>query len=498
VPVQRRHREQSVLRQSHDEIVARALKGLFGRDSLYTLIWALELVAATVVTPLITRVMKVTEFGAVAAAIAVMQVIFLIAGLGLHSALQRQYARPGGQCDAARVLMFSIVMAILVTAAADSTGHLWSHHAGFDGYNSTLRLVLYWAGVSAVTNTSLALLRSQNRLLAFSSVSLLQSVVAEAGSLALVVLSRPTAEMFVFAQLVMQIIATVVGLALAPPKILRFRDRKIASGALVYSLPLIPSMLSTFVLSTSDRLIVQAELGLDAVARYQVAYNVGAMPTFLLAVLSNSWMPRIFSIQTPDERAAVLAASRDALYRLLTPVIIGLSVGAPIVLRVWAPAEYRPDELMLVTSVVIVAAIPYTAGLSATRALLAEDRTVAIAAATITAAIVNILLNLLLVPHFKLVGSAIASLFAYTILHGLLLIRTTAAVRSRPTSPLVRLELAIAAVIAMTVPALPTSNTFLAIRSLFVIACLGWFGWSLVKLSRPHPDSYQKRSGFAC
>jgi O-antigen/teichoic acid export membrane protein len=468
-----------------DATVEHALRGLFGRDSLYMLTWALQLLASAAVTPLVTRMMGTTEFGAVAAATAVMQVLFVIAGLGLRTAIQRHYAGPDGPAAAARLLLLTIVLAGVVTVFVDINGPLWSRYAGFESYSGALRLAVYWAGVSAVTNASLAMLRSQDRLLAFSCVSLLQSAVAAAAGL-LLVLVRPTATMFVLAQLSMQVFATAVALCLAPPKLLRPRDRRLTRDALVYGLPLVPAVLSSFVLAAADRLVIQAQLGLTAVARYQVAYNVGDLPMILLSVLSDAWMPRIFALNVAAERDAVLAASWDALYRLLTPVLIGLSIGAPLVLRVWVPSSYRPDDLLLVTAVVIVSAVPFTAGLSARRALLAEGRTTMIAAATGVAAVVNVVLNLILVPRYQLVGSAAATFLSYGVLYGLLLLRVRVVMPTR-TSPLRLLEVAAAVVIALLAAALPTSRAFLVLRGVVVIASLVWFGWVLVQVSSRRP-----------
>jgi O-antigen/teichoic acid export membrane protein len=208
--------ERVASREPQNDALAPILRKLFGRDSLYMLTWAFQLAAAAAVTPLVTRIMGPGEFGAVAAATAVMQVLFVVAGLGLSTAIQRHYAGPDGPVAAARLLLLTVVLAGVVTVVVDSTGWMWSRRVGFESYGGALRLAVYWAGLSAVTNTSLALLRSQDRLLGFSCVSLLQSVMAAATSLLIVAVVRPTATMFVLGQLLLQIVATALALCLAP------------------------------------------------------------------------------------------------------------------------------------------------------------------------------------------------------------------------------------------------------------------------------------------
>lgn len=453
---------------------AQVVRALFRRDSVYTLLWVLQLLGAALLTPLITRVISTAEFGVVASSNAVMQVLFVLAGVGLQTAIQRAYAAPGGPEDAPRVLTLSIVLAAALTGVALATVPVWGPALGFDSQLRALETAVLWAGTSAVTGACLGLLRSRDALAGFSAVSLVQSVVAEATSLLLLLLVHRTAEMFVLGQLLAQAAALALGLALARPRRLRRHDRALVTASLAYGLPLVPAVLGTFVLGAADRLILQSLLGSDAVARYQVCYNIASAPMLLLSVLHSSWLPRLFSLAPGAERAVVLDASRDALYRLLAPSLVGLSLGVPIVLRVWAPARYRTDELLVMTAVIIVSAVPFAAGLAASRALLIEGRSGVIAVHTALAAAANVALNLVLVPRAGLLGSALATFASYALLHLLLLRAQRSGGRSTTAGGLSRA----AGVALLTVPAallvalVPTGAGFLVARGALASGCL--------------------------
>lgn len=454
------------------DAVRTAMSGLFGRDSLYLLFWFLQVVVAALATPLATRLLGAPQFGLYAAANAVMQVLFVLAGLGLQVAVQKVFEDRGP--DAARRLVtVALVAAVVVPLVADLTGPLWSGPLGFGGYGGAVRLAVVWAGLSAVTATLLALLRSQDQLLGFTVVSLLQSVVAEALSLGLLIVVAPDAEAFVLGRLLAQATAVAVGLGLAGLRPVRARDLPMVRSAVAFGLPLVPALLGSFVLGAADRFLIQAELGHTAVARYSVAYNIAALPMLILSVLNSAWLPRFFA--AGDSGDAVVTASRDALYRLLAPVMVGLSVGAPLVLRVWAPASFAPDSLLWVAAVVIVSAVPYTAGLSATRALLAASRPRMIAGAAVVASAVNVALNLWWIPMFGILGAALATAAAYSLQHALLLLPT----RGRPfgTTRTGLLQSAGGVVLALLVVLLPTSPLGLCLRGVLACGCLGWF-WS--------------------
>jgi O-antigen/teichoic acid export membrane protein len=121
-----------------DGAVAHALRGLFGRDSLYMLTWVAQLLCAALLTPVITRVMGAAQFGGAAAATAVMQILFVVAGLGLSTAIQRQYAARGGPAQARALLTLAIAAAFVVTVLVDATGELWSPYLGFGSYGGAV------------------------------------------------------------------------------------------------------------------------------------------------------------------------------------------------------------------------------------------------------------------------------------------------------------------------------------------------------------------------
>ena len=251
-------------------------------------------------------------------------------------------------------------------------------------------------------------------------------------------------------------------------------QRQLLDRALRFALPLVPAEMSTFLLNTSDRLIIGAQLSAEEVARYQVAYNVASMPMLLLSILNSAWMPRFFGIADETERRTAVAAGRDALYRLMVPVLAGFAFGAPLVAHLWAPASYHTEQLGFVMALVLLAAIPFTAQLAVVQALTAQGRTVLTATATILAAVVNVLLNLLLVPVWGLAGAAGATLVAYGLLF-LVLLAFGRGSAIPPTPVRIRLQLALGVLLALGVAGLAETPLTLAIRWAGGAAALVWF-----------------------
>jgi len=175
-------------------------------------------------------------------------------------------------------------------------------------------------------------------------------------------------------------------------------------------------MLAGIILNSGDRIVIRRELGLDAVGRYQLAYNAAGTIIILLNVLNQAWEPRIYAVKDDGTRRNVLAKSRDTLYYLEIPLILLLSLISPFVLDVLAPRSFHTADLLTVFALVAISAVPYTTYLAHMRLLMVERSTLHLAWITPICAALNIGLNLALIPSFGIAGSAAATLICYGVL----------------------------------------------------------------------------------
>ncbi|MDT7614332.1 MAG: hypothetical protein QOF00_1779, partial [Pseudonocardiales bacterium] len=72
-----------------------AMSGLFGRGLLYVVVWSLQIVGATLVSPVLAHLLGPSDFGQLATAIAVHQLLVVFAVIGLDQALVQQHAEDG-------------------------------------------------------------------------------------------------------------------------------------------------------------------------------------------------------------------------------------------------------------------------------------------------------------------------------------------------------------------------------------------------------------------
>ncbi len=456
------------------------VRDLFGRDALYLLMSSLQVFTVFLITPVVTRLLAPAQFGVIATGTAVMQVLFVVAGLGLGQALQREYASHGGAEITRMLITASTILAGVVTGLALIALPSWVHLIGGDvTYRSMLWSIL-WAGTSAVTSTCLAVLRSRDSLGFFSVVSATQTIAADVLGLILIEWLHHSADVWLFGQFAAQVLAAVIGVAALRPKLVRRVDLARIAAALRFGLPLMGSAISVFIMNSSDRLVIGALKNSYSVGRYQIAYSVGSIPTLVIGLLSMAWMPRFYAAPARSrETLRLIEQSRDAVAHLLPAVVLGVGVGAPVLLHLWAPPSYKPAQLAAVTLVVLIAVVPTAFTAAWARLLIADGRTVVIATTTLLAAVANVGLNLLLVPTFGIEGSAAATLAASIALA----LMTSANARRIAVLARSRVLPLLLTAAALAVAAAASSLSFtVGTTALRVLVCVGsavWLAYSI-------------------
>ncbi len=451
-----------------------AVSGLFGRGLLFPAVAALPLLTATIVSPVLAHRLGSEEFGLLAAALALHQVLTVVAAVGLDQALVLQRAEDRSDSAARGLIATGMVIAAAVSLVVGLTAPAWSRALGFPGVDALVLATVLWTAPAVTAQLALALLLGQDRLRSFAVVSLCSSVGGQVVGLALVLLLDGGAAVYGWGGVVGQSVAMLAGVVLARPDFRRVLDRPVVARALATGVPLAFSTLSVLVLDVGDRLVIQRTLGAAETGRYQVAYVIGIIAVAVLNLVGQSWSARIADVRDERARVAVIGSARDALYGLFCPMVLGIVLAAPLLLRVFAPADFRPATLLPVVFVVILSGIPFIATLAATRALVAARRTRPLAVAAATAAVVNIGLNVVVVPRSGLVGAAAVTFGAFCLQAALLRFSLPAEV-SLPRLPPGRIGsvLAVVAVAGLTL-SLPQSPAWIAGRSVLAVLCLPW------------------------
>lgn len=460
-----------------------AVSGLFGRDFVYMAFWSIQLILVACVTPILTRLIRQDELGLVAASTAVMQLLNVVFGFGLQTAVQREHSGEQGNYGARQLVTLAAVLSLLAGLITYASGGWWSPLIGLGPFPAAVRYAVIWAVLVAITNPALGLTRSRGQLRSFIAISFAQSIFAQALSLALLIFVSATASEYLLGQVLGQLIAAGIALAVAHPARLTRARARMHANALRFSVALVPAMVASFVNAAADRLVIHADLGARTTSHYAVASNIGSFTLALLGFLDFVWLPRLFAIKDEAARRRVLGASRNGLYVLGAGFAIAIAYASPVILLIWCPPSYPRASLIPVIAIIAASALPFADGVVYTQALILTGRTRAVAIATVVAAVLNLLLNLLLVPTLGIVGSAAISFCCYVI-YASMLRRLAGA--SGPTTSGLALGIAVAgSVVCVSSAVVPAGGVVLGARMVVaVIAGLVFVG-ELVTLVKP-------------
>lgn len=457
---------------------------LFGRSLLYVVVASLQFITGAVASPVLAHLLDdPAEFGALSTAIALHQMLIVFALAGLDQAVVLKRAEDGHDRDVRALASASILLACAVTALLWVTAGWWAVPLGFQQASPLVTITVLWTIPSAGVVVILGLLLASDRLRPYSLVTLLAIVGGQGLGLVLVLTVDRSATLYAWGLLGADAAALAVGWAITRPTLRGAFDRDLLRPAFALGLPLMLGALSGFVLNAGDRIIVQRIAGAAEVGRYQIAYTVGFVALQLLAQTSKSWTPRFAAIADKPARWRLMGSSRDSLYRVLSPVVLGLLLGSPVVLRVVAPASFQPESLLVVVFLIVVTAYPVTAAGASGKMLFTSRRTRPLAVWAGVAAVVNVVLNLLLVPPFGIEGAAAATVVAYVVLA---LGQRSAARTLGPwprTPPLLLVQCAVVIVLAGATTLLPQDPVWNWSRFVVAVLCLPWM-WVELRRAR--------------
>ena len=185
---------------------------------------------------------------------------------------------------------------------------------------------------------------------------------------------------------------------------------------LPFTLPLILTVLSYWLINLGDRYVIGYFMGASAVGIYSAGYNLGAVLLFFYALLAGILLPAIvksYENNKIQEVKTYLKYSLKFLLMFLVPSFFGLSILSKSLLMTLATLEFA--NAYMVVSIVALATLLYCCSFinASVLALFKETKKVGIIFGA--SALINVVLNIVLVPRIGILGAAIATLVTFTI-----------------------------------------------------------------------------------
>lgn len=184
-----------------------------------------------------------------------------------------------------------------------------------------------------------------------------------------------------------------------------------------FGLPTIPGSISSWVVASSDRYIIGYFLGANWVGIYSVGYGFGHLPTILIGILCFVLLPTLSKLYDEgkiNEVKTHLSYSLKYFLAFTIPFVFGATILSKQVLEIFSTREIASQGYFIVP-LVAWSVLFYGFYAVMSSVLVLAKKTKIIGATWILAALANLLLNILIIPHLGILGAAITTLIAYAL-----------------------------------------------------------------------------------
>ena len=186
---------------------------------------------------------------------------------------------------------------------------------------------------------------------------------------------------------------------------------------LAFGLPTVPTNLSSWVVNSSDRYVIGIFLGTAFVGYYSPGYTLGSVISMFMAPLAfmlPAVLSKYYDENNMNEVRTVLQYSLKYFLLLAIPAAFGLSLLSKPILTILATPEIA-SQGYLITPFVALSTLLFGAHMVIYNIIVLEKKTKIVGMIWVIAAISNLGLNLIFIPHIGILGAAITTLIAFAL-----------------------------------------------------------------------------------
>ena len=373
--------------------------------------------------PVLTRILPVSQYGELSLLLKIGLLWTVLSKCGLQNAALRFFPEQGRLSPESR----SICASTLIVEAALCAGVMVivgaalvrSHLIPLSAQIATLApLLLALIAVRSVQPILSGLLRAERRTWLFNLCELSGKALGIGLSLAAISLIAVDLHYYLGGLLVAEG-AVVVGIVMWFHRaglfaVGRFR-LGIARSAWVFSAPLIAYELTSVVLDSGDRLLIGRYLGLHQLGLYSAAYSIATYAEeALMAPVNLALIPAYMKIwveQGAQATSQFLSQTLDIFVMIAGAVALIIYVTSDDIIRLLASKKFAAAHSIL--PVIVCGLLVYATHIFFNAPLLIHKRSLTLTAVTAGSCLVNVGLNVFLLPRIGIMGAAIATLVSY-------------------------------------------------------------------------------------
>lgn len=394
---------------------------LFKNTVIYTIGRMLPQVAGFILLPLYTKYLTPKEYGIVEAMITLGVVMSIFFSMATERSLFRLYYDYSQEEMKKKMvgntvlLIFgsSTIILILVFLLSPYISMIYSD-IEFNPYFVYAIITAYFTALAFIPQT---LYQVQENALGFFIITALSFFVGIAFILYFLVIEKEGVIGLLKGKMIASIVMIPIYIYIINKNALLKLDMGMIKNILAFSLPMLPALLTSWVMNMSNRVFIEQYFTLEEVGLFSIAFKINNVATILLGALFTAYNPMFYRLanQKNQEQAKAEIKKLNNLFAiliLLVCFVIALFseeiVSAFLNVRYLASARYIP--IMLFSTVLIQITGVYNL------MIYQYKKSNVIMMIYIFTAIISVVLNFLVVPKYSSFGAAWVTVITSTVI----------------------------------------------------------------------------------
>jgi O-antigen/teichoic acid export membrane protein len=397
------------------------LKRLARHSAIYGLGGIVSRLLAVLLIPLYTRYLGTGDYGKIETLVAGSVVLSIVLRAGISSAFFRFYF-DSPEPEARRLVLRTSFWFTMASATAGLVAGLLlapeisSALFGDAGSADLVRaaFVGLWAQMNYEQLTSL--FRVEERSTAFVIASLANILVTVAATVLLVVVFDKGPLGVIVGNFTGTLVVYLALLGYRREQLGLQFDRDLLRRMNRFGWPLVPSALALWATNFSDRFFLVKLSSVQEVGRYSLAVRIASAMVLLLTAFRTAWPAFAYSIEDDEEARGTYGYVLTYLLFVCSWIALALSLLAPWIVRLLAPTNRDFWPAARVVPELAFAAVAFAGYIVMAIGVGRARRTQFNWIVTGIAAALNVTLNLLLIPPYGMLGAAIATVAAFSLM----------------------------------------------------------------------------------
>lgn len=359
--------------------------------------------------PIFTRLLTTADFGVFSTYQSYESILFIFIGLALHTSFKNAFIKYHDDFNeyTSNCTLVCCISLVVFLAGGVIFGAITGKVS--TAYIITLMLNSFGTAIIAYYNAYLGLYYQSGSYVKIAGINAVGNVVISL-FLILTVCNSTRA----FGRILGYAIPTIlIGFAL----VFRFWkecrptwNKKQIGYALRYSLPLIPHGISQVLLSSCDRIMISSIVGSSEAGLYSFSYTLYSILSVTYSSLDQVWSPWFYEHYEKGDKESI--RDKATVYALIMGMLaIGVMLVAPEVIFIFGSKSYH-DAIYMVVPVTLGGFFSFLYNFPAVIEYF-NEKTKYIAAGTMAAALINIVLNYICIKAFGYQAAAYTTLVTY-------------------------------------------------------------------------------------